>query len=99
MDELDKLSVYMDHYIRCLCLKHDYVELDYDGEIKKKFLWKNSPITSFSDYIDPSKNFFETDNGEDWKENHWAERYTLTCTGIFRDIEVHFRAKNKPSNN
>jgi hypothetical protein len=91
MDELDKLTLYMDYYIRQICLKYNYAEWDVDGENVKKFLWANSPIMSFKEYTDPSKNFFETDRGEDWKENHWAERYTLTCTGLFRDIYVHMR--------
>lgn len=83
MDELEKLRFYMDYYIRCICLKYDYAELDYDGEIRKRFLWKDSPIMSFKEYIEPSKHYFETDHGEDWKERHWAERHTLTCTGLF----------------
>jgi hypothetical protein len=94
MDPLDKLSYYMDAYIRYLTLKHDF-EIDIkDNILTLSYLWKNARIKSFAEYCDPSTNYYETDHGDNWKEKRWAEKYTLTETGIFRDEWLFNKKKN-----
>lgn len=96
LDELEKLSIYMKYYISILAMKHGFYTVDrYKKNIELYGVPhetfnniniykydKDAKAISFQEFIS-SSNIKVFDNGENWKERHYAQRYTVQLNGIY----------------
>lgn len=57
---------------------------EWVGEDSVEFekLWQDISIIPFEDWISKD-NYKINDHGENWKEQYWADRYTIQRTGIY----------------
>lgn len=108
LDPLDKLKIYMHYRIVMSSLKYDFVVVDITennwqhgrgpadkvvGNTAWYYLWKNKETQSFEDFSSPG-NVKITDNGNQWKENGYAQRARKDLLGIY-DWYVKFKHEIK----
>lgn len=70
LNDFDKLKVYMDYYISGISIQKTFNNLTLNQY-------------SFKDFCDINKQKIVYDNGKNWKEHGFAERFTTNYYGIF----------------
>jgi hypothetical protein len=97
LDKFQKAKVYLHYHIAMLGVKHSFhvvdktkhMALKQHGTPDKEFLniaffwlWKTFPIESSESFISEN-NVKLRDFGPDWKENGFAQRFSITLRGIY----------------
>jgi hypothetical protein len=82
LSDLDRLSIYMEYFIRQVSLKHDF---DIRDDFSFKRLWKDISICSFEEYIS-NNNLVVIDNGDDFGKYGYAQRIRNEYNGIYEYI-------------